>query len=165
MVYLIGWELVDYLYIFFFAVIITICFFIRILKKRILQTLADNKIYYFYMGMHLMVLVIIGIIIVFGVCQKIYGIAMYKNNKYETVEGTVENVDTIYANNSHIIRGVKFSINDIDFTINKGILNAGYSCDNEFEIMEDDFLKVYYIRPLIGEDVSFILRIDRIIKD
>ena len=161
MVYLIGWEFVDCLYIFFLAGIIIICFFIRMLKKRIVKPLADKKIYYLSIGMLLLALAVAGMIIAFGVCQKIYGISMYKNNKYETVEGKAENVDIIYANNSDNIIGVDFSINDVEFSINKGILNAGYSYDNEFKISENDYLKVYYIKPADGNKASFILRIDK----
>lgn len=164
MVYLISWDYSDYLYIFFFVGIIIIFLFLRILKKKIFQSLNNNKIYYYSIFLLSLMLTIIAMIIAFGVCQKIYGITMYRNNKYEVVEGIVENVDEIYANNSYIIRGVHFSIDDIDFTINNGILNAGYSYEDEFTIRSNDFLKVYYIKPSNGEDVSFILRIDNIMK-
>ena len=159
MVYLIGLDYSDYLYILFFAAIIIIFLFWRILKKRILQSL-NNKIYYGSIFLLLLILIIMGMIIAFGVCQKIYGITMYRNNKYEVVEGIVENVDEIYANNSYNIIGVHFSIDDIDFTINKGILNAGYSYGDEFTIKSNDFLKIYYIKPSNGKDANFILRID-----
>ena len=164
MVYLIGWDYSDYLYIFFFEGIVIIFLFMKILKKKILQSLNNNKVYYYSIFLLSLILTTIAMIITFGICQKIYGITMYRNNKYEVVEGIVENVDEIYANNSYIIRGVHFSINDIDFTINNGILNAGYSYGDEFIIRSNDFLKVYYIKPSSGKDASFILRIDNIMK-
>lgn len=101
--------------------------------------------------------IVLGIIIiinVFSIGQRVYIISCYKNHDYCEVSGVVEDMSYIMANNSNIIIGIQFKINDVDFKINKGVMDYGYSINDGDIISEGEYVNICYM------DCNTILRID-----
>lgn len=164
MLYLIGWKLFDIIYIFFGLMLLCVIFSLRwIVRRKLMKinVLKNNNSSSVLLTILLIVLLILVAMIALGIGEKAYGIYMYHEGKYETVEGQVENYEYIYENNSDTIRGICFSVSGVKFNINNGVLNAGYSYKDKIITQNSDQFKIYYVKPLYG-DVSYIIRIDSI---
>lgn len=163
MLYLAGWKYSDLIYIIFSICILCAVILLLKLKKYIKNNgKYRSKIYSYYIfGAVLIFLsIILSIICVIGIGQKIYCINAYNNKNYCVVEGSVQNLEYVYENNSNKARGIRFVINETVFNINNGILNSGYSFDDGIIKENGGNYKIYYIPPNTGEEVSLILRID-----
>ena len=100
------------------------------------------------------------ILFILNVGENIYCIDSYKNMRYDTVQGTIENFEYTYPNHSNHADGIKFSINDKQFTVRKGIFNIGYSINDNIITHNGQYLKIYYLPPEGEKYIDTILRID-----
>ncbi len=106
-----------------------------------------------------MLLAFAGIITVFCFIENTTYIYLYQTQQCSVVEGTVENFHYTYLNNSYHIDGISFEMQGQQFTIRKGIFNAGYDVGKNIITQEGEKLRIYYIDSG-GKEVCTILRIE-----
>jgi heme/copper-type cytochrome/quinol oxidase subunit 2 len=154
LLYLIKWDIIDYMYaIFIIGAIICLLFLYKFKKYN--SSIHSNHFLIIFNTIAISIIVMVGMVCLMGLSQKIYCIYQYSNNNYKKVSGEVANFEYIYDNNSYNVRGVRFNISGKSFYINKGILNAGYSYRDNIISKNGQKYTIYYI-----DDIDTILRID-----
>lgn len=168
MLYLVKWESFDLFYLLFaLGLVIAIILFFKIRKyiKYDKHIVFQNVLYYHILRYILLFLsVVLSIVCIMGVGEKIYILHCYENENYYTVEGSIEDLEYIYENNSSRIRGIRFKVNEILFSINNNILHSGYSLHDGIINKDGDEFKIYYIPLYIDDEINLIVRIDAITK-
>lgn len=166
MLYEIGWKVFDFAMYIGFALLIVVD--VVLLKKlsepknkdiEMVRYGGRNNIYARIMLLFLGV--VFGIGLIFNVCEKAYLINEYKNQRYEIVEGSVENFEIEYDNGGLGIRWVRFSVNGKDFKIHGDADNA-YDYSDGTITGDGQWVKVYYQESNVEGVAEEIFRIDGI---
>lgn len=140
------------------VILVVITIIMILLFKYICKSIskvADYKYTFFAKAILLFVISITLIINILTVSQRAYIVNSYKNKHYSEVKGIVENFSYILAHNSNIPIGFQFEVNSVEFFVNKGFLNYGYTIKNDIGIYNGIYVDIYYI------DNETILRIEK----
>lgn len=147
--------------ILFITVLAVYLLFMRFIKK---QNNYSNSSLVHNIGKLFggVVIVFAGICAGYVFCENAYCVHLYKTQKCSVIEGTVNNFQYLYANNSYIINGITFDINEQKFRIQNGIFNTGYSVDKNIITGNDNNFKIYYVDYGDDSPIRTILRIDSV---
>lgn len=158
MIYQIEWNIYDYILCAIVLVLMLVgIIFVKYIVKNYFgkYSIYEKIIIVFVVGF----IFFLDVILTASLFQKMYYIYRYNHKEYSVVAGNIQDFQYIYANNSYIIIGIRFSVDKIFFEINSGILDAGYKY-SDYEICESDYLKIYYIESDFNDKNTTILRID-----
>jgi len=160
MIYLFDLHYFDISNIVLFIIVVGIILFVAFVGKC--TVINDETPSYLLMVRCICVflIVVLGIVNFISLGQKAYAVNVYKNNECGVIEGEIEHLEYIYANNSTQIIGLKFSIKDKHFKINNGILNIGYSINDNIINQDGEKFKIYYLNTE-KNFIDTILRIDQ----
>lgn len=166
MLYLIDMKILTPINVVLGVVIILLSVLLHILNKHNRSKLYGATSGHFYNNFFLkmscyFLVIVFSIVFVVSICQKLYFRSCYLNNNYSTVSGEVEEFEYVYAHNTNIIIGLKFTIDGEKFEINNGILNCGYKVTDDIISKNGQQFKISYIDSRDDLPVEVILRIDK----